>query len=202
MLTHPSNCDLITGLVLSGGRATRMNNLDKGLQRLHGQRLIDLVLTRLRPQIGTILINANRHIEEYAQTGHKVVADVRSDYPGPLAGLEAGLLHCHTPYLLVVPCDAPFLPADLASRLLHALEQQQAEIAIACSGSAISPQLQPVFCLLKSNHLPLLQAYLNLGGRKMAGWFGDLPMTQVFFPDERAFTNLNTMQDLQTFQDQ
>ena len=187
---------LITGLILAGGRATRMQELDKGLQIFRDATLIEHVIKRFAPQVNSLIINANRNQPSYSELGYPVVSDVRADYAGPLAGLEAGLLACETPFLLTVPCDSPFLPLNLASKLMRELERTNADLAMACSGNSAQPSLQPVFCLMKTMHLNRLQAYLNGGGRKMSGWFDGLTMTPVYFENETEFTNLNTLDEL------
>jgi molybdenum cofactor guanylyltransferase len=193
----------ITGLVLAGGAAHRMRYCDKGLQILNGKTLVAHVLERLQPQVASIIISANRHIEEYAQLGFPVYPDVRFSedkselaYAGPLAGLEVGLIHCKTPFLLTVPCDSPFLPMNLAVRLLKALRQEQADVAIACTGEHTHPRAQPVFCLLKTTLLRQLQQYLSDGGRKMDGWYGQLSVARVYFRNEEEFRNINTLEEL------
>jgi len=108
---------LISGLVLAGGRGSRMGNVDKGLQPFHSSTMVEHVLARLRPQVGPLAISANRNLDTYRAFGAMVLTDEMADFPGPLAGLETGLRHCATPYLLTVPCDSPFLPPDLAARL-------------------------------------------------------------------------------------
>ena len=121
----------ITGLILAGGRGSRMGGVDKGLQPFHGVPLAQHALQRLRAQVGPVAINANRHLDTYAALGAPVWPDALPDHPGPLAGFLAGLTHCTSPYLLTVPCDSPLWPADLAERLAEALHTQQAEVAIA-----------------------------------------------------------------------
>jgi len=117
------------------------------------------------------------------------------DFKGPLAGVETGLARCATTYLLIVPCDSPFLPADLTSRLMAAIGH--ADVAVACTGNPDAPSLQPVFCLIKTSMRAQLQYYLNSGGRKMDGWYGSAMVAKVHFPDENAFTNINTLDELQ-----
>jgi molybdopterin-guanine dinucleotide biosynthesis protein A len=101
----------LTGLVLAGGRGTRMGGVDKGLQRLHGEPLAAHALKRLAPQTGALLISANRHAEVYAELGAPfgaaVVADTLTGFPGPLAGLLAGLRAAGTEFVLSAPCDSP-----------------------------------------------------------------------------------------------
>ena len=100
----------ITGLVLAGGRGSRMGGVDKGLQTHHGMPLAQHALLRLGTQVGELMINANRNLGAYESMGVPVWPDASADYPGPLAGLLAGLERCETPYLVSVPCDTPNFP--------------------------------------------------------------------------------------------
>lgn len=197
----------VTGLILAGGRATRMGNCDKGLQQFNGKTMIEHVISRFAPQVSTLIINANRNLTEYAQFGFPVHSDVgdspsaEPDYAGPLAGLKVGLTHCKTPYMITVPCDAPFLPKDLVERLMTALQQQQADIAIAyaseiSAGEINKPRAQPVFCLVKKMLLEQLNQYLTNGGRRMDGWYGESTVAKVYFEDEAEFRNINTLEEL------
>lgn len=186
----------ITGLILAGGRGSRMQHLDKGLQLLNGQTLINHVIARLQGQVHQLAINANRHLDDYARFGFPVWADQESDFQGPLAGVEAGLLHCRTPYLLTVPCDSPFLPRDLAQRLLSALLRQNADVAVACTGTADQLLPQPVFCLMPVSALAALQTYFHSGGRKMNGWYANASVARVYFSEESEFRNINTLEEL------
>jgi len=119
----------ITGLVLAGGRGSRMGGVDKGLQHYKGRPLVQHVLDRLGPQVGGLMINANRHLDAYAAFGVPVWPDTLADYPGPLAGLA----HCPTPDLASVPCDSPLFPTDLVARLAAALAADAAQIAVAAA---------------------------------------------------------------------
>ncbi len=213
-MTANSAIHQVTGLILAGGRGSRMNHLDKGLQELNGKTLIDHVISRLAPQVDFIAINANRNGPTYARWGFPVWSDKdlnpdatgdagnrsastnEAGYRGPLAGLETGLMHCTTPYLLTVPCDSPFLPTNLAERLIASLQQQQASIAVACTVEKNQVRLQPVFCLLHVSLLNQLQSYLESGGRKMDGWFGEQKVAHVIFDDVSEFRNLNTLDDI------
>lgn len=135
--------DDITGLVLAGGQGSRMGGVDKGLQLLDGQPLARLALQRLQPQVGALLLSANRHQGDYealaAPFHAPVLADGLAGYAGPLAGFLAGLAHCATPWLLTVPCDSPRLPADLARRLADAAAREGADIAVACAPESATP---------------------------------------------------------------
>jgi molybdopterin-guanine dinucleotide biosynthesis protein A len=187
----------ITGLVLAGGRGSRMGGLDKGLQLFQGKPLVRHVLQRLVPQVGTLMVNANRNLHEYAALGVQVWPDELADYPGPLAGLAAGMAHCPTPYLASVPCDTPHFPIDLVARLAQALTQQQAEIAIAATVERGEVRLQPVFCLLPASLLPGLLRFVRGGQRKVEHWTAMHRCANVTFDDAAAFFNANTLADLQ-----
>ncbi len=192
----------ITGLVLAGGRGTRMGGVDKGLQELHGKPLAQHVLERLAPQVGTLAINANRSLPRYATFGYPVWHDLSPDFPGPLAGLQAGLAHCHTNYLATAPCDAPLIPYDLVERLAEELHAAGADAAFVFTGDEHAPRHHPVCALLKRSTLSSLDQFLSAGERKMELWFSSLPHVRVRFPDDHAFSNINTGLDLQQLEQQ
>jgi molybdopterin molybdotransferase len=187
----------ISALVLAGGRGSRMGHVDKGLQPFRGMTMVAHVLQRLAPQVGAIAINANQNLPAYAAFGVPVWPDETTGFAGPLAGLEAGLRHCATPYLVTAPCDSPFVPGDLAARLFDALQSQGADIALAVTQEAgMRKQPHPVFCLVKTSLLPVLSQYLLEGGRKMDGWYAGLKVAEVLFEDSDAFRNINTLDEL------
>jgi molybdenum cofactor guanylyltransferase len=183
----------VTGIILSGGRATRMNGVDKGLVTLQQKPLITHVIARLRPQADEIFINANREIATYEAFGLPVLKDENEDFIGPLAGFSLGLQHAKHDYVSTVPCDSPLLPLDLAQRLMAALLEHRADIAVASSDG----NTHPVFCLMKKTVLPSLQAYIESGERKVSTWQKSLKYVEVDFSDcDDAFVNLNTFEDL------
>jgi molybdenum cofactor guanylyltransferase len=191
----------ITGLLLAGGRGMRMGGVDKGLQSLHGEPLAAHVLRRLAPQTGALLISANRHAETYAALGApfgaEVIADTVPGFPGPLAGLLAGLRACGTAYVLSAPCDSPWLPVDLAGRLAHTLDTNQADIATVTTLDAHGAiSLHPVFALLRTTLADDLAAFLAAGERKVRAWYARHRTEEVVFTDERAFYNINSLQEL------
>jgi molybdenum cofactor guanylyltransferase len=192
--------ELITGLVLAGGRGSRMGGVDKGLQNHRGMSLALHALLRLQPQVGTAMINANRNLGAYEAMGVPVWPDTTADYPGPLAGLLAGLERCETPYLVSVPCDTPDFPQDLVARLAQALVEQQADIAMAAIVEDGQLRTQPVFCLLKSELLDSLVVYLHSGERKIDRWTAMHRCVPVLFDDAAAFFNANTLAELQRLQ--
>jgi molybdopterin-guanine dinucleotide biosynthesis protein A len=183
----------ISAIILSGGRATRMNGVDKGLVLLQNKPLIQHVIERLTPQADEILINANRELAQYQAMGYPVLQDEVEDFLGPLAGFSLGLQHAKHVYVLTVPCDSPLLPLDLAQRLMAALVEHNAEIAVATSEDST----HPVFCLCKKTVLPSLTAYLQQGERRVSAWQKSQQYIEVDFNDcSEAFTNLNTREDL------
>jgi len=213
MTTHSliSTSD-ITGLVLAGGRGSRMGGVDKGLQNFNGTPLAMNALLRLGVQVGEVMINANRNLAAYESFGAPVWPDNQADYAGPLAGVLAGLERCETPYLLTVPCDSPLFPLDLAGRLAEALLADDAEIAMASArepgpgGTAPVWRTQPVFCLLSTGLLESLTHFVQEGGRKIDAWTARHRTVIVPFdrpgdaPD--AFVNANTLAELHALQAQ
>jgi molybdopterin-guanine dinucleotide biosynthesis protein A len=190
----------ITGLILAGGRGSRMGGVDKGLQNHHGIPLALHALLRLQPQVGELMINANRNLGAYEAFGVPVWPDALPDYPGPLAGLLAGLERCETPFLVTVPCDTPNFPPDLVERLAQALQAEDAEIAMAATWEDGQLRTQPVFCLLKTHLMESLVAFLHAGERKIDRWTAQHRVALVSFDDAAAFFNANTPAELQQLQ--
>jgi molybdopterin-guanine dinucleotide biosynthesis protein A len=191
----------ITGLVLAGGRGMRMGGIDKGLQALHGEPLAVHVLKRLAPQAGALLVSANRHLDTYsalgAPFGATVVRDTVAGFPGPLAGLLAGLRAAGTEYVLSAPCDTPGFPHELAERLVHALEENHADIAtVTTVDTDGNVSLHPVFALLRAPLADDLAAFLEAGERKVRTWYARHKTVEVAFADEHAFYNINSLQEL------
>ncbi|MEN9842562.1 MAG: hypothetical protein RLZZ612_391 [Pseudomonadota bacterium] len=199
----------VTGAVLAGGRGSRMGGVDKGLQHFNGIPLALHTLLRLQMQeggwLGATLINANRHLAAYEAFGVPVWPDTLPDYAGPLAGFITTLLHCDTPWLLTVPCDTPRFPLDLAQRLVQAVSDEAADIAIAAGPENGGPvRTQPVFALLPVRLLPSLQAFTDAGGRKIEAWTQQHRTAIVPFDrptdDPLAFSNANTLAELHELQ--
>ena len=187
----------ITGVILAGGMGRRMGGVDKGLQVLRGKPMVAWVIARLQPQVGVLIINANQNLERYAEFGCPVVPDQIPDFAGPLAGLHAALSAAQTPLVATAPCDSPFLPEDLISRLYTALTANHSDLAVARTFD----QPHPVFCLCKSEVLPHLTEFLQSGGRKIDRWYSTLKVTEVAFDDQaEAFENINTREELGRFE--
>ena len=201
MTTTSIDKSQITGLIIAGGKGTRMGSVDKGLQMFRSKPMVEQVLHRLQTQVGNTIINANRNLDAYATFGVPVYPDEFSGFAGPLAGLHAGLAHCETPYLLTAPCDSPLLPRDLVEKLSEALTSAKADIAVAVTGEGETRQRHPVFCLLSSHLKNNLADYLGKGGRKMDAWFAMQREAEVHFADEAAFANINTLEELNTLRE-
>ena len=186
----------VDGLVLAGGRGSRMGGVDKGLQSLHDRPLVAHAIERLRPQVSRLMISANRHLPEYRRFGLPVLSDADAGaFSGPLAGIAAGLAQCEGEWLMTIPCDCPLLPADLVARLLQAVQDCEAAVP------SLADQIEPAFCLLRRTLLPSLQHYLAGGGRKVQDWLAALQLARVPFDDARAFVNANTLSELQMLED-
>ena len=197
----------ITGLILAGGRGSRMGGVDKGLQNFNGMPLALHTLTRLQMGggVGPLMINANRNLSAYESFGASVWPDGLADYAGPLAGFLTGLERCETPFLVTVPCDTPLLPLDLVPRLAAALEAADADIAMASAPEVdqegqVQMRSQPVFCLLRVDLLESLVKFTAEGGRKIDAWTALHKTVLVPFnlPDDdpQAFCNANTLGEL------
>ena len=201
-MIHPRE---ITGLVLAGGRGSRMGGADKGLQKFNGTPLALHALMRLQVQqgelLGELMVNANRNLGAYEAFGVPVWPDTLSDYAGPLAGFLTGLERAETPFLLTVPCDTPLFPLDLAQRLASAFDDPSTEIAMASAPEDGSePRAQPVFSLMRVELLESLVAFTQAGGRKIDRWTEQHRCVLVPFDrpgdDPRAFANTNTLAEL------
>lgn len=187
----------ITGLILAGGQGSRMDGKDKGLIAYQGRPLVQQIIERLQPQVGKIIINANRNADTYAAFGHPVIADAPNpqgeSYAGPLAGVLAGLRACTTDWLLTVPCDSPSFPDDLVLRFIKANEKNGCGDLFAARTPV---QSHPVFMLVHKELTRTLAAFIASGERKLGGWQQQNGVSYVEFADESAFANLNTPDEL------
>jgi len=193
MIHTPMREFYVAGLVLAGGQARRMGGADKGLQPFRGRALIEWVLERLEPQVDEIVINANQNLERYLAYGYPVLRDRISGFAGPLAGLHAALAQTRCDLVVTVPCDSPFLPADLVRRLLLELQARDAPAAFAKTAS----RSHPVFAACRTSLVDQLGRFLESGGRKADEWYAMLEAVGVGFDDqEQAFRNVNTLEEL------
>ncbi len=200
-----NNAPGIPGLILAGGRGSRMGGSDKGLQNFHGLPLALQTLMRLQLQslpLQEVLINANRNLAAYESFGVPVWPDSIDGFAGPLAGFQTGLERCETPLMLTVPCDTPLFPLDLVERLYEAMDAQDADLAMAAAPEADGTvRTQPVFCLLKTDLLESLVKFTQSGGRKIDAWTAQHRCAIVPFDlpgdSPQAFANANTLAELQ-----
>lgn len=191
MKTHNN----VTGLILAGGLARRMGGTDKGLVILDGQPMISYIIDALKPQVNTIIINANRNISEYEAFGYPVVSDDIADFQGPLAGMASGLLHCQTEFIATVPCDGPVLSTQYIDTLITSAHQANSRISVGFDGK----RLQPVYALIDVQLLEDLKQFLNSGERKIDRWYGQHNFAKADFSScVEMFTNINTPEDLAT----
>ena len=208
-MTHTITPQDITGLILAGGRGSRMGGVDKGLQNFNGIPLALHTLMRLGPQVESVMVNANRNLSAYESFGAAVWPDASADFAGPLSGFLVGLERAETPYVLTVPCDTPRLPLDLAKRLAEAMVREDADIAMAAAletddhGHA-EVRTQPVFCLMKIELSESLVKFTHSGGRKIDAWTALHKTVVVAFDaegdDPLAFANVNTLTELQALE--
>ena len=187
-----NNTNNITGIILAGGKARRMGGEDKGLIEINGQAMISYVINSLKPQVNTLLINANRNIQIYEQYGYPVIIDQLADFQGPLAGIAATMKYATTKYICSCPCDGPLIPKDLVKRLYSSLIKHNGEISVAHNGE----RMQPVYALIECGLFPSLKEYLESGERKIDQWYATHKLIEVDFSDKPGcFMNLNTPED-------
>ena len=199
---QPLHLEAITAVILAGGRGSRMGGVDKGLQNFNGIPLVLHTLMRLSPQVGSLMINANRNLSAYESFGVDVWPDSTGmgEFAGPLAGFVTAMERCETPYLLTVPCDTPLFPTDLVARLSEAMTREHADFAVAAAIEEGQLRPQPVFCLMSTDMLQSLLAFTRSGGRKIDAWTAQHTTVVVPFnlptDDANAFANANTLAEL------
>lgn len=183
----------ITGVVLAGGRGSRMGGEDKGLIPFRGRPMAEYALDALRQVAGQVLISANRNLEVYARFGCPVVVDASADFDGPLAGLLAAMKAAQTPFLLSVPCDAPLLEARYLLRLCETFAKEGAEVCVADDGN----RLHPVVALIDVSLAPDLESYLCPGERKVQAWLRRHRLALADYRDcPERLANINSPDDL------
>lgn len=192
-MTNQDIASKVTALVLAGGRGSRIGGKDKGLIKLGGKTLVERVIERIKPQVGALIVSANRNQEQYGRLGCTVVSDQLKDYQGPLAGIAAALPSIKTDYLLVVPCDTPLIPTDLVARLHQAMVDEEADMAIAHDGE----QLQHLFMLVRRHAAASIHEFLDEGGRAARDWAAKMFPAVAWFTDQpKALVSVNTPEDL------
>jgi len=189
---QPTNIS-ITGVILAGGRSRRMDGNDKGLLPLNNRAMIEYVIETLSPQVDEVLISANRNQNDYSRFGHTIITDQIEGYVGPLAGMASAIQACGSEFILTAPCDGPWVPADLAERLLSQLKKEGSSVSTAHDGE----RLQPVFTLIHRKLLPSILSYLESGERRLGYWVKQQKPALADFSDQpEAFFNVNSPAEL------
>ncbi len=186
----------ISAVILAGGQAKRMGGVDKGLQPLQGKPLFQFIYDRLHSQVEHISVNANRNQAIYAVAGLPVFGDNIEGFQGPLSGILTALERSETDFVLFVPCDSPFFPENLLEKLKSAVVFHGASIAYVHDGE----REHPTFCLMACGLKDKLAAYLAAGERRMLQFMRQNGAVSVDFSENKAaFTNINTLDELQQF---
>lgn len=196
----PNEKTATLGVILAGGLARRMGGGDKPMRRIGGRTILEHVIERLVPQCDGLVLNANGDPARFASFGLSVVADTVEDYPGPLAGVVAGLDWAaenrpDVEWIVSVAGDCPFLPRDLVDRLHRARMAQDAQLAVAASGD----QAHPVIGLWKvALRGELRHALVEEDIRKIDRWTARYRLATVSWPSNPVdpFFNANTIEDL------
>lgn len=190
----------VCGVLLAGGQSRRMGGGDKCLRALGDRTILSHIVARVRPQVDTLVLNANGDPERFADYGLPVIADRFEGFAGPLAGVLTGMEWAHEnapqcPLIATIPTDAPFFPSDLVEVLEESLRLGGAELA--CAASDCRPH--PVFGLWPVRLAPALRAALEDGVRKVDDWTGIYRMIEVEFPASGfdPFFNTNRPEDLE-----
>jgi molybdopterin-guanine dinucleotide biosynthesis protein A len=183
--------EAITGVVLAGGKATRMGGKDKGLLELNGQPLWQHVAGKLARQVDTVVISANRNLTVYQASGYPVIQDSLPGFPGPLAGMLAVMQQVNSEWFLFCPCDTPTIPKDLATRLRAGLNDAPAVWVFD------GERDHPAIALMHRQIVPFLTDYLASGERRVMVALRQAGGKAVDCSDiQSAFINVNTPEDL------
>lgn len=189
----------VTAVILAGGKGRRMQGEDKGLVELADRPLIEYVIEAIKPQVKTIIINANRNLPLYSDYGYDVISDTLDNYQGPLAGFFSAMQKATTSHIVTLPCDGPLLASDFVERLIFALNKDNTEIAVAHDGK----RMQPVHALIPLGLSASLESYLNSGERKIDLWYKQHNVTLADFSDcEETFRNINTTNERDNLQNE
>lgn len=187
----------VTGVILAGGLARRMNKHDKGLIIYHNKPMVSYAVDAMLQVADIVLINANRNKNDYMQFACEVISDQTDTFDGPLAGVLSAMTHANTDNLIVMPCDSPLIKAKHLKKLLMGLTDNQVDIAVAFDGQ----RMHPVFLALKTSLVSSLKKYLQQGNRKIDIWLEQHPLIKVdFSQNAEVFLNINTLSELEALE--
>jgi len=187
----------ISAVILAGGKGSRMGNHDKGLIKLANKALIEYVINTIQQQVDHIIISANRNIDEYQQLGFPVIRDDKNEFNGPLSGIYEALKICTTKYLLVLPCDCPFIEVDIIEKLYKSAEENNSDVVLIHDGQF----LQPLFSLISKNALTSLEQCIAAKNFKAKQWMTDQNHSIVEDNRPMLFFNINNKNDLESAED-
>ena len=188
--------DLSIG-ILAGGKATRMNNKDKGLINLKGKPFVERLIEIIKPHTSNIIINANRNISEYEKYGYPVIRDEMEDFQGPLSGIYSMLKSSSSKYLFTLPCDCPNFKWEVIEFFMKNMTSKELYIAHNHDRS------QPVFMLISKSKLNSLKDFLENGERKIDSWYQQNDHKYIYFEKERHFfDNINTLEQLSKYNEE
>lgn len=187
----------VTGVILAGGQARRMNGCDKGQIQIVGKPLYQYAISKLLPQVDYLLINANRNITEYQQAGYPVIVDTIVDFAGPLAGMLASLYAAQTSWVVFVPCDVPNFPDNLVMKLWQGRKENVGSYVTSAGSN------HPTFALLHRSVIPALEENLIKHQHKVMFFMKKICASAVnFVQDGKNFVNLNTLAECYQWEQQ
>ncbi len=187
----------VTGVILAGGLARRMNKQDKGLVIYQHKPMVSYAVDAMLQVADIVLINANRNKNDYSQFACEVISDQTDTFDGPLAGVLSAMTHAKTDNLIVMPCDSPLIKAEHLNKLLKGLTDNEVDIAVAFDGK----RMHPVFLALKTALVNSLKKYLQQGNRKIDIWLEQHSLIKVdFSQNAEVFLNINTLSELEALE--
>lgn len=186
------NKELVTACILTGGKGSRLDGVDKGLLQISDRKLIEYCIETIHPQVSTTIISANRNLQTYRSFGLHAFEDSFGNYEGPLAGFLSGLENTKTPYLVMLPTDVPFFPKDLVKRLVMPILSGSCTATVA----KVSGRIQPTFCCIPKESRRSLIDYLRSGQRKIIDWLRQLELMEISFETPEEFININNETDI------
>ena len=184
--------DDLSVAVLSGGKSSRMNYEDKGLIEFNGFSVLLRIIELSNKYSNDVFIIANDNLEEYKKLHPHLYSDILDNYQGPLSGIYTALSKSKNRYVIILPCDGPFVKEDYFKKFINYESDQH--ILVAKTGDRLQPVYARLDSLLKEN----LRAFLETGERKIDKWYAPCGYEEIFFEqDEEMFININSKDDIE-----